>query len=136
MKPLLIYINKIDAMGGSVKAIEQDYIQQEIAASAYQYQTEVESGERVLVGVNKYKQPELPLKNVFKVDDSIRVHQIEKIKVLKARRDNIAVANSLQGLKRATEEGKNVMPFILTAVENYATLGEVANIFRDIFGEY
>ncbi|MFD2864656.1 acyl-CoA mutase large subunit family protein [Mucilaginibacter antarcticus] len=131
-----IYINKIDAMGGSVKAIEQDYIQQEIAASAYQYQTEVESGERVLVGVNKYKQPELPLKNVFKVDDSIRVHQIEKIKVLKARRDNIAVANSLQGLKRATEEGKNVMPFILTAVENYATLGEVANIFRDIFGEY
>jgi methylmalonyl-CoA mutase N-terminal domain/subunit len=131
-----IYINKIDAMGGSVKAIEQDYMQQEIAASAYQYQKEIESGERIIVGVNKYVQPEPPLSNVFRVDDSIRVHQSEKLRFLKKNRDNTKVADNLQELKRAAQTTQNVMPFIMTAVENYATLGEVANIFRDVFGEY
>jgi methylmalonyl-CoA mutase N-terminal domain/subunit len=132
----LLYIDKIDAMGGSVKAIEQDYIQQEIAASAYQYQKEIESVEKVIVGVNRYVQEENRLTNVFRVDDSIRIHQSEKIKELKAKRDNIAVANSLQQLKEAATGTDNLMPFILAAVENYATLGEVANIFRDVFGEY
>jgi methylmalonyl-CoA mutase N-terminal domain/subunit len=131
-----IYINKIDAMGGAVKAIEQDYIQQEIAASAYRYQAEVENGERIIVGVNRYVQQEPPLKDVFRVDDSIRIHQSEKIKNLKAERDNTAVAHSLQQLKLAATGTDNLMPYILTAVENYATLGEVANIFRDVFGEY
>ncbi len=131
-----IYINKIDAMGGSVKAIEQDYIQQEIAASAYQYQKEVESGQRVIIGVNKYVQPEPPLNNVFRVDDSIRAHQSEKSRFLKKNRDNTKVTDSLQQLKQAARGTENVMPFILTAVENYATLGEVANIFRDVFEEY
>jgi methylmalonyl-CoA mutase N-terminal domain/subunit len=132
----LLYIEKIDAMGGSVKAIEQDYIQQEIAASAYQYQKEIESGEKVIVGVNKYVKEENPLNNVFRVDDSIRIHQSEKIKMLKAKRDTIAVENSLRLLKQAAAGTDNLMPFILSAVENYATLGEVANIFRDVFGEY
>jgi methylmalonyl-CoA mutase N-terminal domain/subunit len=131
-----LYIEKIDAMGGSVKAIEQDYIQQEIAASAYQYQKEIESGEKVIVGVNKYVKEENPLNNVFRVDDSIRIHQSEKIKMLKAKRDTIAVENSLRLLKQAAAGTDNLMPFILSAVENYATLGEVANIFRDVFGEY
>jgi methylmalonyl-CoA mutase N-terminal domain/subunit len=131
-----LYINKIDAMGGAVKAIEQDYMQQEIASAAYQYQNEVESGEKVIVGVNKYIQEEAPLNNVFRVDDSIRLHQIKKINDLKAQRDTIAVADNLQKLKEAAAGTENLMPYILTAVESYATLGEIANTLRDIFGEY
>ncbi|MBC7399504.1 MAG: methylmalonyl-CoA mutase [Mucilaginibacter sp.] len=131
-----IYIDKIDAMGGSVKAIEQDYIQQEIASAAYQYQKEIESGEKVIVGVNKYVQEEAPLNNVFRIDDSIRLHQIEKIEKLKTVRDNVAVANNLEKLKEAAGGKENLMPYILTAVENYATLGEIADTLRDVFGEY
>jgi methylmalonyl-CoA mutase N-terminal domain/subunit len=131
-----LYIDKIDAMGGSVKAIEQDYIQQEIASSAYQYQNEIESGEKVIVGVNKYAQEEVPFTNVFSVDDSIRTHQIEKINKLRAQRDNIAVANNLQKLKEAANGSENLMPYILTAVESYATLGEIADTLRAVFGEY
>jgi methylmalonyl-CoA mutase N-terminal domain/subunit len=131
-----VYIDKIDAMGGSVKAIEQDYIQQEIASAAYQYQKEIESGEKVIVGVNRYVQEEAPLNNVFRVDDSIRLHQVEKIKNLKAERDNIAVANNLKKLKEAAAGEENLMPFILIAVESYATLGEIADTLRSVFGEY
>ncbi|MDB5003243.1 MAG: methylmalonyl-CoA mutase [Mucilaginibacter sp.] len=131
-----LYIDRIDAMGGSVKAIEQDYIQQEIASSAYQYQNEIESGEKVIVGVNKFVQEEVPLTNVFRIDDSIRTHQIEKITALKAQRDNIAVANNLKKLKEAANGSKNLMPYILTAVESYATLGEIADTLRTVFGEY
>jgi methylmalonyl-CoA mutase N-terminal domain/subunit len=130
------YIDKIDAMGGSVKAIEQDYIQQEIAASAYQYQNEIESGEKVIVGVNRFEQAEEPLSNVFRVDDAIRKQQIEKITALKAGRDNTAVALNLQQLKDAAAGTQNVMPYILTAVESYATLGEIADTLREVFGEY
>jgi methylmalonyl-CoA mutase N-terminal domain/subunit len=131
-----LYIDKIDAMGGSVKAIEQDYIQQEIASSAYQYQNEIESGEKVIVGVNKFVQEEVPLTNVFRIDDSIRTHQIEKINKLKAQRDSIVVANNLEKLKEAAKGNENLMPFILTAVESYATLGEIADTLRAVFGEY
>ncbi len=130
------YIDKIDAMGGSVKAIEQDYIQQEIAASAYQYQNEIENGERILVGVNKFAETEQPLQNVFRVDDSIRKMQTEKIISLKASRDNEAVSNSLKNLEAAATGKQNLMPFILDSVEKYATLGEISDTLRHVFGEY
>src|SRR5476649_192313 len=94
-----LYIDKIDAMGGAVKAIEQDYIQQEIARSAYEYQNEIESGEKVLVGVNFFTEPEQPAINVFHVDDSIRKKQMEKISALNNKRDNHAVAVSLKQLE-------------------------------------
>jgi len=132
----LLYIDKIDALGGSVKAIEQDYMQQEIANAAYLYQNEIESGERVIVGVNKFAQGEQPVTNVFRVDDSIRLQQIEKIKNLKNNRDNRLVADNLEKLKEAALSTENLMPFILTAVENYATLGEIADTLRAVFGEY
>jgi methylmalonyl-CoA mutase N-terminal domain/subunit len=135
-KAAQIYIDKIDAMGGSVKAIEQDYMQQEIAASAYQYQNEIESGEKVIVGVNKFEQQEEALNNVFRVDDAIRRQQSEKIISLKAERDNNAVTESLQELKDAATDKQNLMPYILTAVEAYATLGEIADTLRGVFGEY
>jgi len=130
------YIDKIDAMGGAVKAIEQDYIQQEIANSAYQYQNEVEAGERIIVGVNKYTATEAPAENVFRVDDSIRVAQSDKLKALKAERNNQAVQDALAQLKQAATGKQNLMPYILSAVESYATLGEIADTLRTVFGEY
>ena len=131
-----IYIDKIDAMGGSVKAIEQDYIQQEIARSAYQYQTDIETGGRVVVGVNKFVQEEEPLAEVFRVDDSIRQSQIEKLHKLRSERDQSIVNTSLTQLISAAKGTENLMPYILTAVESYATLGEIANALRSVFGEY
>jgi methylmalonyl-CoA mutase N-terminal domain/subunit len=131
-----LYIEKIDAMGGAVKAIEQDYIQQEIARSAYEYQNEIESGERVIVGVNRFVQEEAPAENIFRVDDSIRKMQIDKINTLKASRDNKAVQVALQQLSEAAKGSANLMPYMLAAVESYATLGEIANTLRAIFGEY
>lgn len=135
-KAAQLYIDKIDAMGGAVKAIEQDYIQQEIARSAYEYQNEIESGARVIVGVNRFVQEEAPAENLFRVDDSIRKMQIDKINVLKASRDNKAVQDALQQLSAAAKGEANLMPYILAAVESYATLGEIANTLRAIFGEY
>jgi len=135
-KAAQLYIDKIDAMGGAVKAIEQDYIQQEIARSAYEYQNEIESGERVIVGVNRFVQEEAPAENIFRVDDSIRKMQIDKINALKASRDNKAVQDALQRLSDAAKGDINLMPYILAAVESYATLGEIADTLRAIFGEY
>lgn len=131
-----LYIDKIDAMGGAVKAIEQDYIQQEIAASAYQYQNDIESGEKVLVGVNRFTQEEEAAMNVFRVDDSIRKMQTEKLTELKNNRDNQAVIACLNQLQNAAKGTQNLMPFILSAVEQYATLGEIADTLRGVFGEY
>lgn len=131
-----IYIDKIDAMGGSVNAIEAGYIQDEIANAAYTFQTEIESGQRILVGVNKFIDKEELEPEVFRIDDSIRKLQIDKITKLKAERDNQLVQDSLLNLSRAAKDGSNTMPFILAAVEAYATLGEIANVFRKEFGEY
>ena len=130
------YIHKIDSMGGSVNAIEQGYIQNEIAASAYKYQREVQSGEKVLVGVNKYAVEEKPLENIFTVDDSIRKLQVEKIKKLKAERDNEKINGLLAKLESTAKTNENLMPVILEACENYATLGEISNTLRKVFGEY
>ena len=135
-KAALVYIEKIDAMGGSVKAIEQDYIQQEIARSAYEYQTAIENGEKVLVGVNRFTEPEKPSINVFRVDDSIRKMQAEKIALIKQARDNNNVEKYLEQLAKAAGGGQNLMPFILDSVEAYATLGEIADTLRSVFGEY
>ncbi|HVW96423.1 MAG TPA: methylmalonyl-CoA mutase family protein [Mucilaginibacter sp.] len=135
-KAAYVYIDKIDAMGGSVKAIEQDFIQQEIARSAYEYQNEIEDGSRVLVGVNKFTEPEPAAASVFRIDDSIRIRQSEKIALLRSARDNDAVKQSLSALEKAAQENDNLMPYILTAVERYATLGEIADTLRRVFGEY
>lgn len=130
------YIHIIDAKGGSVNAIEEGYIQNEIANSAYQYQTDIESGERTLVGVNKYADPEAISPDVFRVDDSIRKVQIDKLDRLKAERSNTQVKAALAELSLSAKNGSNTMPFILAAVEAYATLGEIADVLRNEFGEY
>jgi methylmalonyl-CoA mutase N-terminal domain/subunit len=130
------YIKKIDDMGGSVAAIEEGYMQQEIANSSYAFQQALEKQEQVLVGVNKFTEEENNDTPVFRVDDSIRQTQIEKLKQLKADRSAENCNTCLQNLEQAAKDGTNVMPLIIESVENYCTLGEVANVFRNVFGEY
>ncbi|SES10984.1 acyl-CoA mutase large subunit family protein [Pedobacter rhizosphaerae] len=132
----LDYIDKIDAMGGSVNAIESNYMQNEIANASYQYQTAVESGEQILVGVNKFTQEEDGLTEVFNIDDSIRRVQTEKIAHLKETRDTNAVSEALDKLEAAARTSENLMPLIIHSVEEYATLGEIADRLRNVFGEY
>lgn len=130
------YIEKIDSMGGAVNAVENGYIQQEIAGAAYQYQIDLENNDRVLVGVNKYTGKEGIHPEVFRVDDSIRKLQTDKILAIKSERDNHRVRKCLSELARAAKGKDNLMPAILIAVEAYATLGEIADTLRSEFGEY
>ena len=132
----LAYIERIDAMGGSVAAIEEGFIQDEIASSAYQYQKQVEDGEKILVGVNKFQTAEEPHINLFRVDDSIRQEQIDRLNQLRSRRDNTKVQECLSAIKSAAKGDQNLMPLIISAVEQYATLGEIADTMREVFGEY
>jgi methylmalonyl-CoA mutase N-terminal domain/subunit len=129
-------IEKIDAMGGAVKAIENGFIQEEIARSAYKYNKDIESGEKVIVGINKYTSREAEETPVFKIDDSIRQVQTEKLKSLRERRDNEMVESCLASIRDCANNGTNLMPAVIEAVENYCTLGEIANVLRDIWGEY
>ncbi len=131
-----LYVDKIDAMGGSVNAIENNYIQNEIADAAYKHQIEVEEAIRVIVGVNKFAEEKEGINEVFSIDESIRTIQIDKLTRLKAERDNQAVQKALDDLLKAAKSTDNLMPFILSAVEAYATLGEIADVLRNVFGEY
>jgi methylmalonyl-CoA mutase N-terminal domain/subunit len=129
-------IQKIDAMGGSVAAIESGFMQDEIAKSAYAYQKDIESGEKIIVGVNKFTIDEAPTTIAFKIDDSIRQVQIDKINTLKKNRDNAKVAACLDAITTAAKGTDNIMPLVVEAVENKATLGEISNALRSVFGEF
>jgi len=132
----LAYIDKIDAMGGSVNAIENGYMQNEISEAAYQYQIEVENGSRIIVGVNKFAQEQEGITDTLQIDESIRTIQTEKLHKLKLERDAEKVQKALSDLQEAAKSTDNLMPFIVTAVEAYATLGEIADVLRNVFGEY
>ncbi len=129
-------IEKIDAMGGSVEAIEQGFIQDEIAASAYKYQKDIEAGDKIIVGVNKFLTEETYTTPSFKIDESIQKLQTNKITALKQRRDNEKVTKSLERIAACARGTENLMPAVLDAVENYCTLGEISDTLRTIFGEY
>lgn len=129
-------IEQIDAMGGSVSAIEQGFIQDEIARSAYEYQRKIETGENIIVGVNKFQLEEESPVPIFKIDDSIREKQIEKLKALKGTRDKEQVNKCLQTIREKAVNNENLMPAVVDAVENYCTLGEIADELRKVFGEY
>jgi methylmalonyl-CoA mutase N-terminal domain/subunit len=129
-------IEQIDALGGSVDAIEQGFIQDEIAKSAYEYQRNIETGEKIIVGVNKFHIKETNNTNGFKIDDSIRAVQTEKLKSLKARRTEQVAEQCLADISNAAKDGRNLMPFVINAVENYCTLGEISDVLRKVFGEY
>jgi methylmalonyl-CoA mutase N-terminal domain/subunit len=129
-------IEKIDAMGGSVNAIEEGFIQNEIARSAYEYQRKVETNEKIIVGVNKFQAEEEPPIAVFKIDDSIRNVQAEKLRRLRNSRDKAKVDQLLQQLNDKAMSGENLMPVVIEAVENKITLGEISDELRSVFGEY
>jgi len=130
------YIDKIDELGGAASAIEKGFIQREIQDSAYRYQKEIEKGERVVVGVNKFQVDEQPPMDLLRVDPAVRISQIERLKTLKSERDNSKVRNILGDLRKAAEGDDNLMPFIVAAVKAYATLGEICDELRGVFGEY
>lgn len=129
-------IEKIDTMGGSVSAIEQGFIQNEIARSAYEYQRKIETNEKIIVGVNKFKMDEEEPIPVFRIDDTIRLVQIEKLDQLKQSRNHAKIDSLLQQLNDKAASGENLMPAVIEAVENKVTLGEIADELRAVFGEY
>ena len=130
------YIQKIDDIGGAVNAIEQGYIQREIQDSAYKYQREIEQNERVVIGLNKFQVEEEKPTNLLRVDPSVRVDQIERLKQLKSERNEAQVKESLADLRQRAEGSDNLLPYILEAVKTYATLGEICGVLREVFGEY
>ena len=129
------YLKKIQKMGGSVKAIEKGFFQSEIRQNAYRLKKEVDDGQRILVGVNKYaeeeKQPELLI-----IDDRIEKQQKKALKELRSSRDSDKVEKTLSAMKSAAETDDNLMPYIIDSVKAYATTGEISNSFREVFGEY
>jgi methylmalonyl-CoA mutase N-terminal domain/subunit len=129
-------IAKIDAMGGSVSAIEEGFIQNEIAKSAYEYQRKIESNQKIIVGVNKFHIEEHNNTPLLKIDDSIRVVQSQKLKALREQRDAAKAALSLETLRSKVVSGENIMPSVVDAVEAYCTLGEIADVLRNVYGEY
>ena len=130
------YIAKIDQMGGSVAAIEKGYMQQEIQESAYRYQREVETSERVIVGVNKFQTQEPPPQGLLKVDPRVRERQIQKLAELKGSRDGKRVQGALTELKKTAQGEENLMEPILNCVRALCTVGEICDILREVFGEY
>jgi methylmalonyl-CoA mutase N-terminal domain/subunit len=129
-------INKIDVMGGSVSAIEQGFMQEQIARSAYEYQRKIETGEKIIVGVNKFQSAENSSIPIFKVDDTIRNIQSDKLVQLRKRRNPAKCDTILQDLNDKASSGENIMPVVIEAVENKCTLGEIADTLREVFGEH
>lgn len=131
------YIDKIDRMGGAVAAIEQGYMQQEMAAHAYEYQHEVELGKRTVIGVNKFNDSKkLAEQDVLTADLSVGERQIARLEKMKVARDNEAVKAALEKLREAAKGTENLMPYLIDAVKTYATLGEICGVLREEFGEY
>ncbi|HDD59969.1 MAG: methylmalonyl-CoA mutase [Thermoplasmata archaeon] len=130
------YFDRIEELGGVIPAIEKGFFQREIAESAYRYQQEVERGERVIVGVNRYVMDEEIDIPILRVDEEGERRQIERLRRLKERRDSSKVRESLSRLKRAAEGDENLMPYILDCVKSYATLGETTDVLREVFGVY
>jgi methylmalonyl-CoA mutase N-terminal domain/subunit len=129
-------IETIDKMGGSVAAIEQGFIQNEIASSAYAYQQKAESGEKIIVGVNSFTTEQEIAPPSFKINDNIRKVQTDKLHKLRKERDNAASAECLKKIKEHATNNQNLMPVVINAVENFCTLGEISDALRSVFGEY
>ena len=129
-------IEKVDKTGGAVEAIEQGFMQNEIAASAYNYQRKIESGDKIIVGVNSFVEEKEVVPPSFKIDDNIRQLQTDKLHRLKEERDSVKVTESLNKIKTHATNNENLMPVVIEAVENCCTLGEIADTLRGVFGEY
>jgi methylmalonyl-CoA mutase N-terminal domain/subunit len=133
----LDYFEKIDAMGGMVESIEKGFPQREIQESAYQYQKAVERGDQTIVGVNRYQMNNEPSEvPILVINEAVRDRQVERLEQTRAQRDSGAVANALEKLKRAAQANENTMPATIEAVRVYATLGEICDALRDVYGLY
>jgi len=130
------YLEKIEAMGGAVKAIESGYIQGEIGESAYRYQKEIETKKRIIVGLNQFQDEEEPFRNILRIKPEVEQYQKEKLAAVKKGRNGTKVNETLKNVMRAARGTENLVPFILGAVKAYATLGEISDTLREIFGEH
>ncbi|HPG54710.1 MAG TPA: methylmalonyl-CoA mutase family protein [Smithellaceae bacterium] len=130
------YLEKIDNMGGTLKAIEKNYIQKEIQQSSYRFQKEIENNERVYVGINKYTMEEAPPANLLKVDMKGGQVEAEKLRKMRAARDAKRWGKALENLRKVSENNENVMSAVIEAVKAEATIGEICDVWREIYGEY
>ena len=130
------YLDDIDRMGGALKAIERGYIQQEIANSAYDYQVAVDSGEQVVVGVNRFVTDEDYTPKTLEIGVEVERKQIERLRRLKSERDNGKVGQTLDSVRTVARSSGNIMPVMIDAVKSYATVGEISDALRQVFGEY
>jgi methylmalonyl-CoA mutase N-terminal domain/subunit len=129
------YIHRIDALGGMIAAIERAYPQREVAEAAYRYQMAVDKKEKIIVGVNDFVTQEQPLE-ILQIDETVARRQAERLRKLRAERSNDEVQRRLAALRKAAEGPENLMPHIYEAVKAYATLGEICDAMRDVFGTY
>jgi methylmalonyl-CoA mutase N-terminal domain/subunit len=135
-KRAVAYLEKIEALGGMLRAIETGYVQREIQESAYKYQRAIESQDAVVVGVNRFQsEEELPVETLA-IDPLAEQAQVERVRALRARRDNAATEVALDRLENAARATENLLPRILESVEAYATVGEISNRLRKVWGEY
>ena len=131
------YIEKIEKMGGMVKAIEDGYVQQEIEKSSYEYQLAVETKKQIVVGVNEFcSEEKKKIENILRIDPEVEKKQIEKLLILKKERNENEVKKALKELEEAVSENRNIMPFVLSAVKSYCTLGEIVGVLEKKFGRY
>lgn len=130
------YIEKIDDMGGMIGAIEKGFPQMEIADAAYNYQRQIDRGEKVMIGVNKYVGDDKVPIPLVEIDEKVEEEQTKNLKAVKRKRNGKLVAESLNSLKKACKEGENVMPHCIEAVKNLATVQEICDVYREVYGEY
>ncbi|MDX1389485.1 MAG: methylmalonyl-CoA mutase family protein, partial [Acidobacteriota bacterium] len=130
------YIGKIDEMGGAVRAIEKGFQQREIHEAAYRWQKRVEAGDAVVVGVNRFHDGTTPPTSVFRVDETLQRSRAERLRLLRERRDDANVTRALDDVEAAARSDDNLMPAILAAVEAYATVGEISDRMRAVFGNF
>ena len=131
----IAYLDRIEAMGGTLRAIESGYIQGEIQSAAYSFQREIETGQRIIVGVNKFQTEGASVPG-FRLDPALEQTQIARLREVRAQRSQTAAGSSLAQIGEAARGNANLMPFILEAAENYATVGEISGALKDVFGEY
>jgi len=129
-------MKKIDDMGGVIAAIEAGFIQRQIEDSAYEYQKQIETKERIVVGVNEFQSKESVKVPILKIDKEVEKRQVERLKEVKKNRDNAKVEKTLKNLEQAARSDENLMEYILEAVKEYATIGEICGVLREVFGEY
>ena len=130
------YLKKVEKMGGSIKGIEKGFFQSEIQQNAYRLKKEIDSNDRVIVGVNKFAEKESGKQELLRIDDKVEIQQRKALKALRSSRDNKKVERALSKMQSAAESDGNLMPYIIDSVKAYATTGEISNKFREVFGEY